>query len=99
MVNGSYKLISGTAAGTTTLITSRSGKLNGIWFSGTSAGTLAFHDADADTTPAAGNQILPSINLVSVGTAPKIEPVKLDVKKGLKVVATGTSYNFSVIYE
>lgn len=99
MVNGAYKLVSGTAAGTTTLIDSRSGKLNGIWFGGTSAGTVAFHDAGSSTTPGAGNQILPTINLVTVGTAPKFEPFKCDVKSGLKVVTTGASYDFTVVVE
>jgi cyanophycinase-like exopeptidase len=95
MVNGSWKRIQGTAAGTTTLMDSRSGQFNGIYLGGTSAGTIAMYDTDAGTS--AATEIF-SRSLVSVGTAPAFLPFSFDVKKGLKVVHTGTSYDFVVVY-
>jgi len=96
MINGTWKRISGTAAGTTTLIDSRSGHFNGLYLGGTSAGTIAFYDTNSGTT--AASEIF-TRSLVTVGTAPDFLPFRFDVRNGLVVVATGSSYDFTVVYE
>lgn len=96
MINGAWKRISGTAAGTTTLIDSRQGQFNGLYLGGTSAGTIAFYDTASGTS--AATEIF-SRSLVTVGTAPQWLEMKFDVRNGLKIVTTGTSYDFVVVYE
>lgn len=96
MIEGSWTKISGTAAGTTTLAPTSS-QFKGIFLNGTSAGTIAVHDVGTGA-PAAGNQVF-SVDLNTVGTSPKFEPIKFTAKDGLKAVHTGSSYNVTVIYE
>lgn len=96
MINGTWKRISGTAAGTTTVIDARPGKLNGIYLGGTSAGTIAFYDTAGGTTSA--SEIF-SRSLITVGSAPNFLQFKTDLSHGLKVVSTGASYDFVVVYE
>lgn len=95
MINGSWKRISGTAAGTTTLIDSRQGQFNGLFLGGTSAGTVAFYDTASGTT--ADSEIF-TRSLITVGSAPSWLDLKFDVRNGLKIVSTGV-YDFVVVYQ
>jgi hypothetical protein len=81
-----YKIISGTAAGTTTVLTT-SGNLHQIFFPTTRTGTATFYDTNGAT--AAAKQIFSLVN--TAGTPPMPLTLDYQCKQGLVVVVGGTT--------
>ena len=90
---GQWKRISGTAAGTTNVMTT-SGNLYSIYLPATKTGTASFYDQNAGTSSA--NFIFDLAN--TVGTIPTSLNLSLRVKNGLTVVVGGTT-DMTVVYD
>jgi len=91
---GQYVAVSGTAAGTTNVLT-RKGNFHGVFCDGTAAGTIAFYDQNAGTS---ASTLIHTLDQNLVGTTPARVDYGFRVKKGLTAVATGV-YDVVVIYE
>ena len=89
-----YIRISGTAAGTTTVL-NRKGNLHRVFVSTSKTGTATFYDNASGTTSA--THLFELSNVVD-GTAPAQREIGCRLKDGLTVV-TGGTIDFLVIYE
>jgi len=89
-----WQRISGTAAGTTSLIT-RKGYFDKVVMTVSKTGTATFYDQNAGSS--AANLMFEISNAVA-GTAPNTYWVGARVKNGLTIVTGGTT-DFVVVYE